>query len=101
MLDEFWVHETRIHKGSDVYGNPSPDGVIVYGFQTHRVRMVRTPNGEETTSTAKVSYPSGTNITLDDWVTLDGETRPRQVVALANSTSGALELPDRLGVYLA
>ena len=99
-LAEFWVHATRLHRTIDVYGNPSPDGAVLYGFQSVTNRLVTTSDGTETVSGARVSYPPGVAVTLGDHITLDGETTPRRVISISRPTSKHLQLPDRTVVNL-
>lgn len=102
MVDEladFWIHDTTIHAPADLYGNPGTPRPQK-GWVSRKQRMVINRTGAEQASSARVSYPPGTAISLDELVSIPGEATPRSIIAIAVADSGTLELPDRVIVSL-
>jgi hypothetical protein len=104
-LASFWVHTITVRTwegttgdGDDVLSDP----VTVPCFVTRRRRFVRNANGDQVVSesAASMDVTWAATVAVDARVTLD-DGSSTTVISAALSTSGPLDLPDRLKVYLA
>lgn len=102
-LDDFWVHTVSVEtytgrtgKGVDGYDDP----VTVPCLLSRKLRFVRNADGETVASEASLSAATSFAdvLTPKSRVTVDG--KPTTIITAAVSTSGGLDLPDRVKVYL-